>query len=127
MPTVGGTRDAPAGVVIDRPDGRQWVYGLSGCVPQSTVISRDDHAVEYDRPRSGHGRSIGAERDNQGLRRGVDDDRGAVVLEVEGIAMLIGSEAGTVHQGSAVNEVEAPATGAHERSGDFRTVSGFFR
>ncbi len=39
--------------------------------------------------------------------------------------MLIGSEEGAVHQDSAVNEVEAPVTGALEDARDLRAGSGF--
>jgi hypothetical protein len=46
-------------------------------------------------------------------------------LKVEGVAMLIGSEEGAVHQDAAVDEIEPPATGAFEDARDLRSGSGF--
>src|SRR5580704_18487342 len=121
MPGIGGPRDALARVIVDRPGGRRCVHRPSARIPQSTVVSGDDHSIQYDRTGTVHVCAIWAQREDQGPRGGIDDNRGAVVLEVEGIAMLIGSEDGTVHQDTAVNEIEAPATCALKHSCDLRT------
>src|SRR5580704_1922803 len=109
MPGIGGMRNALAVVIVDRPGIRRGVYRPSACIPQSSVVSSDNYSIQHYRTWAGHRCSIRAQREDQGPRSGIDDDRRTVVLKVEGVTVLIGSEDGTVHQDSAVNKVEAPA------------------
>ena len=81
-------------------------------------VAGGDYAVDGDGAgRSGDGRFIGAQGEDEGLRSGGDGDDGAAAFEVEGVGLLIGRQEGAVDEDAAVDEVEAPVAGADEDSG----------
>ena len=77
---------------------------MAGCGSTAAGTGGND---SVDGDRAGGRRSCSSARSvrTRGFGRGVDGEDGAVVLEVEGVALLIGREEGAVHEDAAVNEV----------------------
>src|ERR1700675_2990756 len=73
----------------------------------ATRVPGGNNSIYLERTRPDN-RSIGGEREDQGLWRSVDDDGGTAVLEFNPVVLLIGSKERAVHEHAAVNEVEAP-------------------
>jgi hypothetical protein len=74
------------------------------------VVATGNDAVDGDRARP-NDRSIGPERQDEGLGRCVDDDESSAVFEFDFVFLLIGRQERTVHQDAVGDEVQAPVAG----------------
>src|SRR5580704_14941569 len=125
-PGAGGAIDAVTGRIEYRSGARGGgtiryavpvLVVISAAVRRSAVaatrVSGGNHSIYLERTRP-ENRSVGGESEDKGLWRSVDDDGGTAVFELNPVVLLIGRKEGAVHEHAAVNEVEAPVSGAFE-------------